>query len=189
MRRPVRMLQVPALLLALAAAGAAGPADEEGPCVDFDLAPGAAEAYLADAVRVLRASGHDPGHYEASFRLDDPLLGFVALGRGPRPGVVFTPRRPGPGEYPLRVSSAHPCVTAWAADRAGLTEGQRQVLDRALERLDNPPMEGETLQILESEGYYQVEVWEVSAGGGAPRFTGRAVRLHKSDLSPAYNDR
>lgn len=164
--------------VALAVAGPSAPAGDAA-CVGLEPAEIGGERLLAEAVAVLRASGHDPADFRVSLRLEDPLVGFVALGRAPRPGVLFTPRVAGPSVYPLRVSTLQPCVAAWALDLAAPTPGQRRVLEIAAGLLDPAPAGDEVLQVLESATHYQVEVWYLPPGQGAPLFSGRSVRIRK----------
>jgi len=148
----------------------------------FDPAPGRTglAARVADAVAVLRISGHDPAAYQLELRAGDSAIS---------PTLVFRPRAD-PTLYPLIVRPDAPCQLAWLWDPDRFTPWQVAVLNRARELLAlgvAPPAGAELEQVAVVETAETVTVrLEIGLPGEQRRdMAEHDVTLAKKDLRPA----
>jgi hypothetical protein len=142
------------------------------PCL-ARLAPLPAAALLGEAVRVLRATGHDPAAFRAELHLETGAR---------EPSVVFRPLEPGDG-YAVRVDPAIPCGLLWVWEPERFTPWQRDAIRRATEaaRSAGPLPAGDLsdVRVVEWGGRLAVELWTAESSE-LPALT---VFLRASDLA------
>ena len=105
-----------------------GPPDPVSVCVGETLTLQETTSFVASAIEVLEACGHDPFAYRVELSQDDPFM-LAGPERKPVVTATFLPTHPGP-LYPVAVSPTEPCVVSWIAQPAGLTSWQRDLLER-----------------------------------------------------------
>jgi hypothetical protein len=182
-------------LLLFCALAAPGPWAEDpiragdGPsaCLHEGLRPSGTEDLVAEALRVLEQSGHDPTAYRLELRSEDARHpDFPVPGAERATSVLFVPAEAG-DLYPLRVHPMSPCVAAWVWQPERLTDWQRRVVAVAEERLAALPaarsLSGRRyVRVLESETLLRIEVgdqeWDGETGSGRAL----SVTLRKEDL-------
>ena len=163
-----------------APAADANPVSEDT-CLRLRVEPRGVPELVADAVAILRRSGHDPSSYALELR---------AGGGGGEPSLVFRPR--GDGRlYAVAVRPADPCLLSWVWQPERFTEWQVAVLQRARELLRGsasaPGAEPTEVAIVETSETVTVRVRYAQAAEPGSGGSESQVTLLKADIGGAGN--
>ena len=160
-----------------------GPADPVSVCVVEGVAPQAATDFVASAIEVLEACGHDPTAYRLELSQDDPFA-LAGTERKPAVSALFVPTE-GNSLYPLAVSPTDPCVVSWIVPSAGLTSWQHDLLQRVKRQVQTTHPQWTKpdrwdMQVTESREHVGVRIRRVD--GPSPAGNELRVLLDKQSL-------
>ena len=152
------------------------------PCIGDGVTAPDAGKLVAEAIEVLRASGHDPSRYRVELRAEDPFrVATSGAQRRPALTAVFLPEDP--GGYAVGVGTHEPCALTWLREPSGFTPWQRRAIERARDvaRDSNPDGyggEGTELRVIETREYLG---FRLRLPGSSEQ---RTILLGKRDLAP-----